>query len=308
MQVNGNVVNIKIVQVFSHNLVEIVLSRHLIPVFILLGLFSFSPVLKAQTLLPYTPELNEEFLDSYGSQLLQDAVQLARFQEYELALSRARLAVQLSPSRYEPWFILGTLEIQGDNAEAGVKALQEAKRLAPDQAEVLFSLGNSYFQVGDYDASVKELQAGLKLSKDVPQAYFDLGNAYFKLAKYEEAIVSYQQAIKLQNDFWPAINNIGLIEYEQGKSDQAIKSWREALKIDPNQAEPTLAIAVGLYAQGNKPEGIKLGKEALKMDNKYGSIPFLEENLWGEKLIEDTRKFFANPQIQPLVKKEDSTN
>jgi len=282
--------------------------RYLIPILISFGILSFSPPVKAQALLPYTPELNAEFFDSYGSQLLQDAVQLTRFREYELAVSRARLAVQFSPNRYEPWFILGTLEIQTDNASEGVKALQKAKSLAPNQAEVLFSLGNSYFQVGDYEASVKELQAGLKINAQVPQAYFDLGNAYFKLNKFSDAIASYQQAVKLDTQFWPAINNIGLIEYEEGKIDQAIESWRNALKIDSNQPEPMLAIAVGLYTQGKRIEALNLAQNALKLDNSYGSIPFLIENLWGEKLIADTRKLFNNPMIKSLVKEEDKPN
>ncbi|WP_082714221.1 tetratricopeptide repeat protein [Geminocystis sp. NIES-3708] len=281
------------------------LFRHyLLSIVAFISIFSATPSLKAQTLLPYTPELNGEFLDSYGAQLLQDAVQLMRFREFDLALSRAKLSVQLSPNQYEPWFVLGTLQIQAGETEAGVKALQEAKRLAPEDSSVLFSLGNSYFQLGDYDSAVKELQAGLKINKEVPQAYFDLGNAYFKLTKYSEAISSYQKAVKLEKEFWPAINNIGLVEYEKGQNNKAVESWRKALSIDKNQAEPMLAVAVALYNQGKKAEAIQLGKEALKIDNSYGDVEFLKENLWGEKLLADTAKFFQNPDIQPLVGKK----
>lgn len=85
-------------------------------------------VVKAQTLLPYTPELNSEYLDNYGFQLIQDAVKLIHFREFDLASSRARLAVQLSPNHYETWFILGTLEIQTGQIEQGVNALLEAKK------------------------------------------------------------------------------------------------------------------------------------------------------------------------------------
>jgi tetratricopeptide (TPR) repeat protein len=148
---------------------------------------------------------------------------------------------------------------------------------------------------------LKELQAGLKINSEVPQAYFDLGNTYLKLNQYSDAIVSYEKAIALQADFWPATNNIGLIQYEEGKIDQAVSKWREALTVDENQAEPTLAIAVALYKQGQRQEAIKLGQQALRTDNNYGKLEFLEENLWGKKLLADTSEFFQNPAISKLL-------
>lgn len=275
---------------------------------LLLGLNNYVQKVSAQALLPYTPELTSEYLDPYGAELLQDAVQLIRFREFELALSRAKLASQLSPNHYETWFILGTLYIQQGKIEEGVNALQKSKELAPEEAEVLFALGNSYFQLGDYDNAAKELQAGLKINPEVPQAYFDLGNSYLKLSQYQKAIAAYEQAVKLEEAFWPAINNIGLIEYEQGKRSSAIKKWRKALTIDEQQAEPTLAIAVALYTEGKETEGIKLGKQALELDNSYGDLEFLEENLWGKKLLSDTAKFFQAPAIKVMIKTEAETN
>jgi tetratricopeptide (TPR) repeat protein len=274
---------------------------------VILVLFSFNSYAQkvcAQALLPYTPELSSEYLDPYGAELLQDAVQLIRFREFDLALSRAKLASQLSPNHYETWFILGTLYVQQGNIEEGVSALEKAKELAPEEAEVLFALGNSYFQLGEYNNAAKELQAGLKINSEVPQAYFDLGNSYLKLNQYQKSITAYEKAVKLEDSFWPAINNIGLVEYEQGKRASAIEKWRKALKIDEKQAEPMLAIAVALYTEGKADEGIKLGKQALELDNSYGNLKFLEDNLWGEKLLNDTAKFFQDPAIKVMIKTE----
>ncbi len=282
--------------------------RGLLSLSIIFGSFFYShQKIYAQALLPYTPELNSEYLDPYGAELLQDAVQLIRFREYELALSRAKLASQLSPNHYETWFILGTLYIQQQEIEEGVEALQKSKELAPEEAEVLFALGNSYFQLADYENAARELEAGIKINAEVPQAYFDLGNSYLKLIKYNQAISAYEKAVKLEEEFWPAINNIGLIQYEQGKVKSAIEKWRKSLEIDEDQSEPMLAIAVALYNQGKESEGLRLGEKALKLDESYGDLDFLEENLWGEKLLADTVKFFQNPIIRDLVKTEKET-
>ena len=73
------------------------------------------------------------------------------------------------------------------------------------------------------------------------------------------------------------------------------------IKVDGKQAEPQLALAVALFTEGQVAKGIELGKAALKLDNNYGKIKFLEDNLWGKRLIEDTRKFFNDPQMKELV-------
>ncbi|XTZ11221.1 MAG: tetratricopeptide repeat protein, partial [cyanobacterium endosymbiont of Rhopalodia yunnanensis] len=110
-----------------------------------------------------------------------------------------------------------------------------------------------------------------------------------------------------EKNFWPAVNNIGLIKYEEGDTKSAIEEWRAALTIDSEQAEPKLAVAVALYAQGKIEEGLKLGEAALKLDSRYGELQFLEDNLWGTKLLKDTKIFLATPRIKALLKSLEKT-
>ncbi|TRV49821.1 MAG: tetratricopeptide repeat protein [Microcystis panniformis Mp_MB_F_20051200_S9] len=125
---------------------------------------------------------------------------------------------------------------------------------------------------------------------------------------YNEAINSYQKALSEDKQFWPALHNIGLIRYEQGDTKAALKAWNEAVSIDNKHPEPQLAIAVALFKQGNKNQAIKLGQAALALDNRYGKITFLEENLWGKTLLQDTQLFFALPQIQSIIKDSSPTS
>lgn len=256
---------------------------------------------KSQALLPYTPQINSEKLEQQGFQLLQDAVQLIKFQQYELALPRAELATQLAPNNYEVWFILGSLYLQQEQIDNGIKVLQKAESLAPQEEGILFTLGNAYFQKGDYQAALDKLEAGLKIQNNAPEALFDLGNTYFKLAKLSKAIDSYEKAFEQEQTFWPAINNVGLIEYEQGKVQEAIAKWQTALKIGGEQVEPKLALAVALYSQGEQQKGIELATSALEADTRYGDLQFLKDNLWGDRLIADTEALLAIPQIQKVI-------
>ena len=265
------------------------------------GISSVTLPVRGQALLPYIPKLDSEKLELQGLQLLQDAVQLIRFQQYELALPRAELATQLAPANYEVWFILGSLYLQQDKIDEGVKVLEKAETLAPEQEGLLFSLGNAYFQQGKYEAAKEKLEAGLEIEENSPEALFDLGNTYLKLAKLDKAIDSYEEAFELENGFWPALNNVGLVKYEQGELEDAIATWESVLEVDDAQAEPQLALAVAFFAQGDIKKGIELAEAALAIDNRYSDLEFLRENLWGERLLEDTQKLFNTPQMQDIV-------
>jgi len=269
--------------------------------FVLLGLFSLPAPVFAQALMPYALQPDAADLEQQGLSLAQDAVQLARFQQVEMALSRAQLATQLAPKKFETWFLLGSLYVQTKEIDKGIESLQKAKSLAPNNEGILFTLGSAYFQKSDYNQAVTLIQKGLKIKPDVPEALFDLGNAYFRLGKLSEAIAEYDKAVKSEAKFWPAINNTGLVKYEQGDVDGAIKDWRSALQLGKNEPEPELALAVALYTKGDQEQGLRLGEAALKKDAHYGDLKFLEENLWGDRLRAETKKFLENPRIQAII-------
>ncbi len=263
-----------------------------------------SPVL-GQALLPYTPDLNAEQLEEQGLELVANAIRLLQMQQYEPAISHAKLATQLAPKTFQSWFILGSLYLQKQEIDQSIAALETALSLVPEKssesAGIMFTLGNAYFQKGDYQRAASELEAGLKIKPNTPAALFDLGNSYLKLAKLTDAIASYEKAVKQEKDFWPAINNLGLIRYEQGNIEGAIKNWQAAIAIDDQQAEPRLATAVALYQQGKREQGLKLGESALAINVEYADLKFLKENLWGEKLLRDTKAFLDTPPMQALI-------
>ncbi len=270
-------------------------------IFLILGLWTSQPA-SAQALIPHAPQVDFNKLEQQGLGLVQEASQLAQFNQDQLALARARLAVQLAPKRPEAWAILGGLYIETNRADDAIPVLRKANSLDPKNSAILFALGTAHFQKAQYAESIKQIQAGLKIKPDVPGAYFDMGNAYLMLKRNQDAIASYEKAVAQDKTFWPAINNIGLIRYEEGKVDEAVKLWRQSVAIDPKQTtEPQLAIAVALFRKGNQTEALTLGEAALKTDARYGETKFLKDNLWGDKLLADTQKFFAVPRIQAAI-------
>ncbi|TVQ53190.1 MAG: tetratricopeptide repeat protein [Spirulina sp. DLM2.Bin59] len=265
----------------------------------------------SQALLPYRIDLNVQNLEDQGLSMLQDAVQLTRFEQYELAFPLAKLAAQLVPKDFRAWFLLGSLYLQEQDYPAAVAALERARDLIPshnvqERTGVFFMLGSAYFQTEQYFEAKQVFRLGLRENQESVEAWFDLGNTYYMLQEYEDAIAAYQTAMELSDEFWPAINNIGLVKYEQGKPDAAIQAWEAALKIDHSAAEPMLAIAVARYRQSRSPESVRLGKMALSLDPAYGDLDFLRLNLWGDRLMEDAIQFLAVPAIRAQLGRSNS--
>lgn len=268
------------------------------------------PAAQAQALTPYVLPLDYDLMAEQGLFLANEAQQLAEFQQFGRALALAQLASQLAPNNGQVLALLGGLYLQSDETEKAITLLERAKTLAPDDARVLFSLGAAYLQQNDYLQASTYLERGLQIEPDNPNALFDLGNAYFQLQKYDQAITSYEASVGALPEFWPSVNNIGLVLYERGETQPAVERWRAAIDIGGEEPEPKLAIAVALYSQNNCgptsraaacQEALTLGIEALEQDSRYADVEFLRKNLWGERLLASTDRFFGAPAIKSLL-------
>jgi tetratricopeptide (TPR) repeat protein len=267
-----------------------------------LGAFVAEPAaVNAQSLLPRTLELDNAKLEQEGLAVAQDARYLLQFQQIDEALARARLATQLAPKAYETWALLGIILVASDKTEPGIAALQRALSLKKDNPGIYFSLGSAYFRQSRYNEAIRIIEQGLALKPDVTDEIFNLGNSHYKLNQFPQAIVQYRRALKLDRKFWPALNNIGLIQYEQGDRVGAIRSWQEAITLDSKSGEPKMALAAALFAKGQVSQALPLAEAALRIDPRYGEVKFLKENLWGDRLIADTRQVLANPKIKAML-------
>jgi tetratricopeptide (TPR) repeat protein len=269
------------------------------------ALFNVIPSVNAQALIPHTIKLNFGNVEAQALALARDAAQLAQFQQYELALSRALLAVQLLPQSYQTQAVLGSIYLRTEEYPKAIASFSNALNLKKDNASIFFSLGAAYLRNNNYQLAIDKIKQGLVLAPKSPTAFFDLGNAYFLLKRYDEAISEYNNVLKLENKFWAATNNIGLVEYERGNVDTAIKKWEEAIRqgetIEDRAAEARLALGTAFYIKGDRSKGIEMAEEALKIDVRYGKLAFLKENLWGDKLLADAKTILATPTLKMLV-------
>jgi hypothetical protein len=60
-------------------------------------------------------------------------------------------------------------------------------------------------------------------------------------------------------------------------------------------------MAVALYSKGDRDQGLALGEAAIQIDSRYSDLKFLKENLWGTRLLADTKKFLETPRIRASI-------
>ncbi|MBW4570751.1 MAG: trypsin-like peptidase domain-containing protein [Tolypothrix carrinoi HA7290-LM1] len=215
----------------------------------------------------------------------------------ESYLKQTRAATVLAPNSDEVWSMLGILYLKNKQYDNAIAALDRAKSLNRKNGDVLFALASVYLQQQNDKAAAESLEAGLKFKPNEAGALFSLGVVYHRQGKLSEAITQYQKA-SAQNATSSQIslnslNNIGLIKYEQGNIAGAMRQWQAVVETNrylPNP-ESQFALAVALYSQGDRQQSQKLAEAAIRRDRRYENVEFLKQNLWGDRLLADTRKF-----------------
>jgi len=56
-----------------------------------------------------------------------------------------------------------------------------------------------------------------------------------------------------------------------------------------------------MYTKGESDKALQLATQALKLDKQVADVAYLKKNLWADRLIADTQKFFATPKMQALL-------
>ena len=243
---------------------------------------------------PETKNLKEESF-SIGKK----AYQLLYLGQIKDGLSLAKLAIKINNKSETLWTILADAQIANELYEDALISLNNAQIINPKLSEIYFAKSNIYLKQSKmYEAKIS-LQTGIKILPANFKAIFQLGNIYLMEKNYEAAIDEFDKAIKIKTDFWQAINNKGLAYYELDKISLSINSFQKAITLEDN-AEPILALASCLRNRDiNK--AIFLAKKALNKEPNYVEYDFREEQLWGEKLQNSTKKLFESSQLKEEI-------
>jgi tetratricopeptide (TPR) repeat protein/S1-C subfamily serine protease len=219
----------------------------------------------------------------------------------DLALADLNKAIDLNPNEALAYNNRGALYKDQGKPELALADLNKAIDLNPNEALAYYNRGIVYYSQGKLDLALADLNKAIDLNPNEALAYYNRGIVYQRQGKLDLALADYNQTLLLDKKSLSATNNIGLIKYEIGLISDARQRFEQAINIDNSSAEPQLALAVTLFTLGESEKALVMAEKALSIDKQFANPEFLKKNLWGDKLIADTKKLLSHPQIQALL-------
>jgi tetratricopeptide (TPR) repeat protein len=129
--------------------------------------------------------------------LLLAAATLRRNTVWESEVALWSDAAAKSPSKFRPWFNLGTTLVRAGEVRAAAGALQRAVDLDPASAPARAQLGGAWLQLGRLGDAEVQLREALRLQPDDPEALFNLATVLARTARVGEAREAYRRFLDL---------------------------------------------------------------------------------------------------------------
>ncbi len=256
-------------------------------------------------------------------------------EKYQQAIEDFNRVIQINPQLALAYNNRGFAHFRQGNHQQAIEDFNQALTINPQLAMAYLNRGIAYTRRGDYQQAIDDYNQALKINPQFTEAYHNLGLAYARQRNYQQAIENFNRVIQINPQFAMTYNNRGVAYYEQGNYQQAINDYNQALKINPqfalvyrnrgvayyeqgnyqkaiddynqavkinsDSAEAKLALAVALYVRGEQERAFKMAEAALKLDRQFAELEYLQENLWGKRLLADAAKLLSTRRIQDFL-------
>lgn len=132
---------------------------------------------------------------------------------------------------------LGTLHLQRNNPEEGVRLLGRSLEINPNQPSAHNNRGSGLDGLNRLEEALASYDRAIALKPDYANAFCNRGNALCGLKRFDEALASYDRAIALKPDYADAFCNRGNALYELSRLDEAVASCSRAIALRPDYVE-----------------------------------------------------------------------
>ncbi|HEY4515054.1 MAG TPA: tetratricopeptide repeat protein [Candidatus Paceibacterota bacterium] len=196
---------------------------------------------------------------------------------YNEALKAARLAVEIDPSGYINWVLLGNvyesatplgvdkayenakdaynraaienptspfvafeparLEAAHNNPKGAVDYLNRSINLKPNYSRAYIFAAQLALSRGDLETAIETSEQGVKVAPGDFSVYFQLGYLLFQKGDYNRSVTILEQSISLNPQYANAKYFLGLGYDKIGRSKDAVKIFSEILSTNPENSE-----------------------------------------------------------------------
>jgi tetratricopeptide (TPR) repeat protein len=107
-----------------------------------------------------------------------------------------RLAMQLDPTWWEPYFRAGNTLLTLDNEVGAIKMIDQGVKLDPNHGELYFTRARAYFDLGQRAKAEADFNQAIQLTPNDPNFFIKRGDFYFAQSDFNKALKDYTRTIE----------------------------------------------------------------------------------------------------------------
>lgn len=161
-------------------------------------------------------------------------------QDFDVALSKYRVAAVQSPNSAQLWNNVGMCFFGKKNYIAAISCLRRALFLAPFEWIIAYNLGLVFLHTKQYASAFHYLSASINLKPDFASSYAYLGLCLSRIDDFDNACSAYEKAIHMEADYVFELN-YAIMLYHQQQFDGAKAHYQQCKKLWSEQDDETRA-------------------------------------------------------------------
>ncbi|MBN8891569.1 MAG: hypothetical protein BGP12_20905 [Rhodospirillales bacterium 70-18] len=143
----------------------------------------------------------------------------------------------------------------------------------PNNPDALHLLGLIEINDGQTEAGIARIRAALAASPAMPAAWANLGTALRRAGRRDEAVASFQRALALHGDDGEALAGLGHTLRELGRGAEAMAALGRAATLRPRDGSVRAALGLALQAEGRHAEAEAALRAAMALRPADATIP-----------------------------------
>jgi tetratricopeptide (TPR) repeat protein len=191
-----------------------------------------------------------------GQAELEAAMAAARKNDLDLAIERAKAAIEKNPQLENAYLLYGSscglkqdLACESDAYQRGLESL-------PNSAALKKAMALVHLEKNEMDRAISMLEE-VNDGKDVG-VMSDLAYAYIFVNRIEDGEKLASKALQVDPKCFQCNMTLGQIHLSRKEFDKAISSYQAAIELEPQDPGPKQKLAQATYLAGKKGEAVSL--------------------------------------------------
>jgi len=193
-------------------------------------------------------------LDDQTTAAIRDAISAARSGRIPDAVSIGEGALAKGGDPAALNAMLGSLQCQAGNFDAGIRHLRAAREARPADPVIAANLATALAQQGDHMAAIAVLTD--EVTKADPTMRLQRIRAFLaqELRDFAVAIPAYEKVVAASPDDWESWNNLGNARRLSGDAEGSLAALQRAIDLNPQSPPVRLNYAMSLAGVGRVDE------------------------------------------------------